>query len=458
MSLQGSPSATNGAAHPAQGPARSERAEPTTVEPAVLTHRKVRVLFINDTARNGGPGRSLYYILKFLDPTVVHRSVVLPRSGVIGDLLSSGGVVDDLVYEPNLIENPVEPWDRAITRADFDAPLALRSVRLAGNVARGAWSVVRLTSLIQRGQFDLIYCNGTNADFAGGALAWTSKVPALWHVRYTSIPRAVAPVHDRLAASPGVRRILCVSRASAALFPHCPSKTRVIHNALDVEEFAPRAVVPSLRAELGLSARTVIFGSQGRILRRKGYLEMVRAAKLAVSAMTDEERGRCRFVVIGDTPEDMRPDHLEECKALARELGLSGVFSFLGFRADVRPLVADFDVAIVPSVYADPLPRAVIESMALAKPVIAFDVGGVAEMLKDGTTGTLVRGPSPGAKDYSDADVEGLAREVLRYLRDPELCQRQGLAARARIVSDFDGAAQARKIQNEIVRTSGLAR
>jgi glycosyltransferase involved in cell wall biosynthesis len=427
-------------------------------EAAIPSRRKVRVLFINDTARNGGPGRSLFYILKFLDPAVVHRSVVLPRPGVIAELLSSGGVADDLVFEPNLVENPVEPWSRAITRADFDAPLALRTARFGGNVARGAWSLVRLASVVRRGQFDLIYCNGTNANFAGGALAWATGVPALWHVRYTSIPKGVAGVHRRLAGSRGVHRILCVSRSSAALFADVAAKTRVIHNALDVGQFALQSVTPSLRAELHLAADAFIFGSQGRILRRKGYVEMVRAASAAAADMTAEERARCRFVVVGDTPEDMRPDHLQECKALVAELGLVDLFSFLGFRSDVRPLVADFDVALVPSVYADPLPRAVIESMALAKPVVAFDVGGVAEMVEDGVTGALVRGPTRGAEDYGGADIPGFSRALLRYLRDPALRARHGEAARARVVRDFEAGAQGRAIQNEIVRTSGLAR
>jgi glycosyltransferase involved in cell wall biosynthesis len=420
----------------------------TEREAAVIPRRKVRVLFINDTARNGGPGRSLYYILRFLDPAVVHRAVVLPREGVISELLVRRGVVDDLVFEPDLVENPVEPWYRAMRREDFDAPLPLRSIRLVGNVGRGAWSIVRLTSLVQRGQFDLIYCNGTNADFAGGALAWTSRVPALWHVRYTSLPRLLVPVHARLAASQGVRRILCVSKAAASLFPHCQDKVRVIHNGLDIEEFAPRSVKPLLRRELRLPPGTVVFGSQGRILRRKGYVEMVRAGKLALDQLSLDERARCHFAIVGDTPEDMRPDHLEECKALACELGVTDKFSFLGFRADVRPFVADFDVAVVPSVYPDPLPRAVIESMALAKPVIAFDVGGVGEMLTDGVTGTLVRASPP--------DVDALGRAIVRYLRDPGLRAREGEAARKLIEHDFDGASQARKIQNEIVRTARL--
>src|SRR5215510_14823589 len=124
---------------------RSRSPLPTALRP----HRPARVLFINDTARNGGPGRSLYYILKFLDPTVVHRAVVLPRPGVISDLYADGGVTDELLFEPNLVENPVEPWDRAIERDDFDAPLPLRAVRLVGNIGRGAWSIARLTRLVK---------------------------------------------------------------------------------------------------------------------------------------------------------------------------------------------------------------------------------------------------------------------------------------------------------------------
>jgi glycosyltransferase involved in cell wall biosynthesis len=431
-----------------EGIVRPHEVADETSDVVLAPRRKVRVLFINDTARNGGPGRSLFYILRFLDPAVVHRAVVLPRPGVISELYASRGVTEDLLFENDLVENPIEPWDRPMERVDFDAALPVRGVRAVGNVIRATRALARLTGVIRRGMFDLIYCNGTNADFAGGALARMSGAPAIWHVRYTSLPPAVRGVHDRLAASNGVKRIICVSKASAGLFPHCPEKVRVIHNALDVAEFDFRGVTASLRKELKLAPGTVVFGSQGRILPRKGYSEMVHAARRAIDRMTPDERARVHFAVLGDTPEDIRPDHLAECRALVRALGIEERFTFLGFKDDVKPYVTDFDVAIVPSVYPDPLPRAVIESMALGKPVIAFDVGGVAEMLKDGTTGSLVRGVPP--------DVEGLATQMLRYLRDPALREAQGRAGRARVERDFDGARQARRIQNEIVHASGL--
>lgn len=420
--------------------------------PVLRARRKVRVLFINDTARNGGPGRSLFYILRFLDPAVIHRSVVLPRPGVISELYTSRGVTEELLFEPDLVENPIEPSDRPMAREDFDAPAVLKGGRAVVNVLRATRAMARLTTLLRRGPagdgvpFDLVYCNGTNADFAGGLLAKTSNVPALWHVRYTSLPKGVRGLHDRLAASRGVKRIVCVSNASAALFPHCPQKVKVIHNALDIEEFDVGGITRCLKEELGLPQDAVVFGSQGRILPRKGYVQMIEAAKTALDAMTEHERRRAFFAVLGDTPEDIHPDHLAECRALVSSLGLAEKFRFLGFRADIKPYAADFDVAVVPSVYPDPLPRAVIEAMALGKPVIAFDVGGVAEMLQGGSTGTLV----------PVMDTSALAREMLRYLRDPSLRETHGRAGRIRVEQDFDGARQARRIQNEIVTAAGL--
>jgi glycosyltransferase involved in cell wall biosynthesis len=430
----------------------------TAGSPAPVPARRVRVLFINDTARNGGPGRSLHSILKFLDPAVVHRAVVLPREGAIADLLRRDGVADELRFENNLVENPIEPWRRPMERRDFDATVPVKAVRAAGNVFKAARAMTSLASLVRGGRFDLIYCNGTNADFAGALLSRMTHVPALWHVRYTSIPPVVSGLHRRLSASGGVRRIVCVSRSAAGLFSHCPDKVRVIHNALDVGAFDPAEVTGSLRAELGLRSDAIVFGSHGRVLRRKGYVEMVKAARRALDVMTADERARMAFVVVGDTPEDFRPDHLEECRNLAASLGMTDQFRMLGFRADVRPLIADFDVAVVPSVYADPLPRSVIESMAMSKPVIAFAVGGVVEMIDD-QSGELVAFEASSSERESvgsEAAIARLADAIVRYARDPALRLRQGRAGRERVLLDFDARAHASRIEREILFAAGL--
>ncbi|MDE2133798.1 MAG: glycosyltransferase [Alphaproteobacteria bacterium] len=410
--------------------------------------KRLRVLFINDTSRNGGPGRTILYVLKFLDPARIHRTVLIPREGIVSRRLVEAKVAESLFFEPGLIENLYEPLSRPIERDDFDAPLPLKMFRAAGNVIRGATGILRLMRCVRKERFDLVFCNGTSASFVGGAIAAVTGTPAIWHVLYPSVPALVRPLHRWLAAGKNVRSIICVSRPTSLQFAHCRQKVRAIRTALDIDEFDAHAAEPVLRKELGLDGRTVIFGSHGRILPRKGFIELIRAARIVMDKLGPEDRTRCRFVVLGDTPQDMRPDHLEECRSLVRELALTDQVRFIGFRPDVRPYVADFDVSVVPSIYEDPLPRAVMESMAMSKPVAAFEMGGIGEMIDDGVEGRLARG--------RPADIEALVEACLNYFFDPEMRRRHGTAARKRIERDFDARKHGRTLQDEMFRIVGV--
>jgi glycosyltransferase involved in cell wall biosynthesis len=406
---------------------------------------RLRVLFINDTSRNGGPGSTLFFILKFVDPLAIHRATVVPREGIVAARLRA--VSDEFRLEPNLIENLFEPWSRALERNDFDAHAVVRTVRAMGNVGRAAAGMARMASLVRRGRYDLIFCNGTTANFAGATLGSLLGVPVVWHVFYADLARPLVPLHARLASSGAVRSILCVSRSTTRLFDYCaPEKVRIVHDSIDTVDFSEGP--GALRAELGLLPDVVVFGSQGRILRRKGYVEMLQAARLALDALAPLERARCLFVVLGDTPQDTPHDHLAECRALATELRLDRHVRFLGFRADVKPYVRDFDVAVVPSVYEDPLPRALLEAMALGKPVVAFSVGGIPEIVEHGVHGALAGSPP---------DPRAMARHFVRYFRAPELRKLHGRAGRERLERDFDARPHARRMQREIERAAGCA-
>lgn len=409
--------------------------------------RKLRVLFINDTSRNGGPGKTLLDIVKFLDPARIHRAVLVPRQGIISQRLVDKRAADHLFFAPGMIEHVFAPWSRPVERRDLTAPWPLKILRACANVLRAAAAIIRLSRQVKRDRYDVIFCNGTMANFTGGLLAALTGVPVVWHVLYTSVGPAIRGLHEKLALGRNVKTVICVSRPTARQFGACPQKIRLIHDAIDIDEFDGRTSPPILRQELDLDERAVIFGSHGRILPRKGYVELIHAAHIVLDKLDAGARANCHFVVVGDTPQDTRPNHLEECRALVRELRLASNVHFIGFRSAVTSYVADFDVAVVPSVYQDPLPLAVLEAMAMAKPVMAFDVGGMAEMIEDNVSGRLAPGSPP--------DVAALADACLGYLADAGMRQRHGAAARRRVEREFNARTHARLIEEELFRAAG---
>lgn len=151
-----------------------------------------------------------------------------------------------------------------------------------------------------------------------------------------------------------------------------------------------------------------VVGMVGRLVPEKGVDVFLRAASLVTSAVP-----AARFVVVGDGP--LR-SALEE---RAASLGLGAVVTFTGFRADAPVLMAGLDVLVVPS-RSDGSPLVVCEAMAAGIPVVASRVGGLPDLVAHGDSGLLVEPDDP----------EGLARTLVRLLRDPAAAQALGRRGR----------------------------
>jgi glycosyltransferase involved in cell wall biosynthesis len=119
----------------------------------------------------------------------------------------------------------------------------------------------------------------------------------------------------------------------------------------------------------------------------------------------------------------------------AEQQGLGDRVRLLGHRDDVRRLIGDADVMVLPS-HAEGLPLVVLEAMAAAKPVVATAVGGVPELVVDGETGLLV---PPG-------DVEALTRALDDLLGDPDRARRLGEAGRRRALEKFSADEAAARV------------
>ena len=107
---------------------------------------------------------------------------------------------------------------------------------------------------------------------------------------------------------------------------------------------------------------------------------------------------------------------------LAQELAVADRIDWLGEVGEPHPLIAGADVFTLPS-REDPFPLVVLEAMALARPVVAFDVGGVREQLED--AGVVV--PA--------GDVKAMARAVIALLEDEAERRRLGAEAARRVLS-----------------------
>lgn len=125
-----------------------------------------------------------------------------------------------------------------------------------------------------------------------------------------------------------------------------------------------------------------------------------------------------------------------ELRRTVEELGIDEHVAFLGHRDDVAAILDEADVFVLPS-RSEAFPNSVMEAMAAGLPVVASDVGGIPELVRDGHSGRLVR---PG-------DVGALADAVLDVLGNPAQAERFGRAGREiiertysydRMVSQFE--------------------
>jgi glycosyltransferase involved in cell wall biosynthesis len=251
----------------------------------------------------------------------------------------------------------------------------------------------------------------------GAAAARALGLPVVWHIREILPPsRRRRWFAHRLKRD--ATRIVAVSHAVADWLAQegLEDMVEVVHNGCQAPTLT--ADVSKVRADLGLSEAGVIVGFFAQIIGHKGTIDLVRAGSIAMA-----EQPGLQIVIAGDGPESEKQRLRDEIARSSRPEG----FVVLPPVQEIWDLLAAVDMAAVPSLWPDPLPRTVMEAMAVGKPVVAYDTGGVAEMVVDGETGFMVQ---PG-------NVEGLADRMVRLAGDSDLRRRFGTAAAERARAEF---------------------
>ena len=188
-------------------------------------------------------------------------------------------------------------------------------------------------------------------------------------------------------------RVICVSETCREyLFNNYrvddPSKVQVIHRGID-EDYFYRGFKPSSEwrdqffSEYTDCKNKKLICFPGRITRWKGHLELVKV----VSALA-QRRDDFRVLVIGS---DSKGNFEPEVLAAIDQLGLEKFFKFLGTRSDIRELYSISSLSLsLTTTTGESFGRAVVESIAIGTPVIAYEYGAVAETLKVLSPGLLI--------------------------------------------------------------------
>ena len=199
-------------------------------------------------------------------------------------------------------------------------------------------------------------------------------------------------------------------------------KIHTLLNAIELARWDHACDGGPIRREFGISEGAPVIACVARLFRGKGQDDVIRA----MAAIRDEFPG-VRLLVAGrDDRQAMRTSFTEELKALTQELDVSENVIFTGHRADMPALMAACDVFALPSMM-EPFGLVFAEAMAMKKPVLALDSGGVPEIVEHGKSGLL----------SAVGDGVGLTANLRTLLRNPELCAQMGEYGRRRVERDF---------------------
>jgi len=310
------------------------------------------------------------YSVAYVRPDKTHLVAKLAASGVPASCLATG------VGGPRL-------WPLRLRRRLRDVDLVHAHSPLLAGVVR------LLTRTMPPGARPKVVTTEHNV--------WRSfSTPTRWLNRLTS-----GLDDHRFAVSDEVRR---------SMTPRASRQSEVLVHGINHESFERTGESrESVRSALGLQPDTVAALTVANFRTEKDYPNLLRAAATACAEDPD-----LRVLAVGQGPLE------HEVRELHAALGLGDRFVLLGFRDDVPDLLRAVDLFVLGSAH-EGLPVAVMEALAAGLPVVATDVGGVAQAVVDAENGLLVPARDP----------QALAAAMLRVARDPGLRAALSRGARA---------------------------
>jgi len=218
--------------------------------------------------------------------------------------------------------------------------------------------------------------------------------------------------------TPHMDRLVAVSRAIVQKIRdegREGAPVSLVYNGVDLQRYDHQEPCCTLREDYGMVPDAMIVGVVARLEPEKGHATLLAAWPIVLRTCPD-----AYLLVVG---EGSRCDDL---RGQAADLGIGHRVVFTGRREDIPAITAALDVAVLPS-YREAQGLSVLEAMALSRPVVASNVGGIPEMIEDRVNGLLV----------PPHDAPALAAAIVELLTNHSLADTIGRAGHTTVADRF---------------------
>lgn len=320
-------------------------------------------------------------------------------------------------------------WDRF---AEVSVPM--RDFEIQGKSDFGA--IARLTQAIRDSGACVIHSQGAAAlDMMVVAASRRAGIPAVVTrpvmiddlTNRAALNRRIFAAIDRRFTLTRADAVVAVSRdGHTRLKPDVPAdRLHLIHNGT----LSP----VDGRAPLPRTDDTVHLGMIGHLRDYKGFDDFLNVARVLVA-----ERPNLHFHIVGEGPERANLEHMRD------DFGLSEYVTFHGLLQDVAPVLQRLDIFLFTS-WREGLSVAILEAMSASLPIVATDIGGIADQIDEGLNGHIV--PAH--------DIQGLATQCGRLIDDADMRTAMGGASRRLFEERF---AQSSMLSNYVALYRRVAR
>ncbi len=346
-------------------------------------------------------------------------------------------LIHGLSHESNMTEQEMgivgQGVDRAKKQGVVFFPLASFVRRI--DPVKDFLTLVSLFRIIKQEKPDIVHTHSSKGGALGRLAAKMAGAPVIIHTPHGHVFHG----HFGSLAS----RVFLVAEKIFSLLDDCTvaltegekddyinlsvekeKKLVTIHSGVDIDHFRNVDIEVDLKKkELGLKPENRVVGTVGWLLPIKGPGHLLKAMDRVWKKYPDTE-----LVYVG------KGEMLETLQEEAVKMNADEKVKFLGWRDDVHEIIPVFDLFVLPSLN-EGMGRVLVEAMALGKPVVGSDTGGIPDLIKQNETGLLV---PPG-------DEEKLAEAIIDILGNPDKAEQMGSKGKVHC-EDFSETAMVRKI------------